>query len=206
MCVCYLCHSKIRRLQKGNLEDSGTVNLELTIPCSGVELFISAIDRFQFFIVLFFMAQKQNNLFQLILLRSSVSIVVYFHYRGKFKTNWIHGYLIFYVKYCTFNVVSRLHLAGVHIEYKAVSNSYTYCFKAVVVIILEKLFTCFLESSYSSIISAHLFRRQNFAILKYKREICLNQLFFNYFSKPVQPTKLHHPEVRVRDFCLNCQI
>ena len=97
-----------------------------------------------------------------------------FHYRGKFKTNWMHSYLIFYVKYCTFNVVSRLYLAGVHIEYKAVCNSYTYCFKAVVFIILEKSFTCFLESSYSWIISAHLFRRQNFAILKYKREICLN--------------------------------
>ena len=97
---------------------------------------------------------------------------------------------------CSFKTAT----SSVHIEYKAVSNSYTYCFDVVVVIILEKSFTCFLESSYSSIISAHLFRRQNFAILEYKREICLNQLFSNYFSKPVQATKLRHSEVQARDF------
>ena len=156
------------------------------------------------------MAQKQNNLFQLILLRSSVSIAVYFHYWGKFKTNWMHGYLIFYVKYCTSNVVSRLQLAGVHIEYKAVSNSNLYFLFQLLVIILEKSFTCFLESSYSSInlfqhtflgdktspfwstserfvwisyssiISTNLFRRQNFAILKYKRQMfCLNCQIWN---------------------------
>ena len=156
------------------------------------------------------MAQKQNNLFQLILLRSSVSIAVYFHYWGKFKTNWMHGYLIFYVKYCTSNVVSRLQLAGVRIEYKAVSNSNLYLLFQLLVIILEKSFTCFLESSYSSInlfqhtflgdktspfwstserfvwisyssiISTNLFRRQNFAILKYKRQMfCLNCQIWN---------------------------
>ena len=66
-------------------------------------------------------------------------------------SQWMHAYLIFCVKYCTSNVVSRLQLAGVHIVYKAVSNSNLYLLFQLLVIILQKSFTCFLESSYSSI-------------------------------------------------------